>query len=148
MEERNVAHYKGKLPKPGLTDARNLTMEIPEGRQWPNHRLAQSTSLTYCPREQCKFGVNWKKRKEYAEARSCTEYLKEAQTVWSLSSNVTSCWNLCTMSTLSRIFSSCCLIEVWYPGNTRILLNRLHTSTDPLTRPHFVSYQRHFNLFL
>ena len=38
MEERNV-DTKGKNPKQGLTNAKDLPMELPEGRESPYHRL-------------------------------------------------------------------------------------------------------------
>ena len=38
MEERNVG-TKGKSPKQGLTRAKDLPMELPEGRVSPYHRL-------------------------------------------------------------------------------------------------------------
>ena len=38
MEERNVG-AKGKSPKQDLTNAKDLPMELPEGRKSPYHRL-------------------------------------------------------------------------------------------------------------
>ena len=38
MEERNVG-TKGKSPKQGLTSAEDLTIDLPEGREYPYHRL-------------------------------------------------------------------------------------------------------------
>ena len=38
MEERNVG-TKGKSPKQGLTNVKDLPMELPEGREFPYHRL-------------------------------------------------------------------------------------------------------------
>ena len=38
MEERNVG-TKGKIPEKGLTRAKELTIELPEGRESPYHRL-------------------------------------------------------------------------------------------------------------
>ena len=52
MEERNVG-TKGKSPKQGLTNDKDLPMELPEGRETPYHRLDKLTNLTYsliyCP---------------------------------------------------------------------------------------------------
>ena len=39
MEERNVGTIRGKSPEQGLTNAKDLTIEVPEGRESPNHRL-------------------------------------------------------------------------------------------------------------
>ena len=38
LKERNVG-TKGKNPKENLTSANNLTIELPEGRESPYHRL-------------------------------------------------------------------------------------------------------------
>ena len=38
MEERSVG-TKGKNPKQGLTNAKGLTIELPEGRESPYHSL-------------------------------------------------------------------------------------------------------------
>ena len=38
MEERNVG-TKGKRPKQGLTNAKDLPTELPVGRESPYHRL-------------------------------------------------------------------------------------------------------------
>ena len=38
LEEKNVG-TKGKSPKQGLTSAKDLPMELPEGRKSPYHRL-------------------------------------------------------------------------------------------------------------
>ena len=38
MEERNVG-MKGKNPKQGITNAKDLPMELPEGRESPYHGL-------------------------------------------------------------------------------------------------------------
>ena len=38
MEEMNVG-TKGKILKQGLTNAKDLPMELPEGRESPYHRL-------------------------------------------------------------------------------------------------------------
>ena len=38
LEKRNVG-TKGKCPKQGLTSAKNITMELPEGRESHYHRL-------------------------------------------------------------------------------------------------------------
>ena len=32
-------HYKGKSPKQGITRAKDLTIELPEGRDYPYHIL-------------------------------------------------------------------------------------------------------------
>ena len=45
-EEKSVG-TKGKRPKKDLTTAKELTTELPEGRQSPNHRLNLLTNLTY-----------------------------------------------------------------------------------------------------
>ena len=45
MEEKNVG-TKEKSPKQALTSAKDLTIELPEGRESPYHRLDQ---LTYGP---------------------------------------------------------------------------------------------------
>ena len=46
MEERNVG-TKGKSPKQGLTNAKDLPKELPEGRESPYHRLDYLPNLTY-----------------------------------------------------------------------------------------------------
>ena len=38
MEERNVG-TKGKSPIQGLTSTKDLTIELPDGRESPYHRL-------------------------------------------------------------------------------------------------------------
>ena len=38
MKERNVG-TKGKSPKQGITSAKDLTIELAEGRESPYHRL-------------------------------------------------------------------------------------------------------------
>ena len=38
MEERNV-DTKGKNPKENLTSAKDLTIELPDRREFPYHRL-------------------------------------------------------------------------------------------------------------
>ena len=38
MEERNVGR-KGKSPEQGITSAKALTVELPEGCEYPYHRL-------------------------------------------------------------------------------------------------------------
>ena len=39
MEERNVGTGRGKNPKQGLTSAKDLTIELLEGREFLYHRL-------------------------------------------------------------------------------------------------------------
>ena len=39
MEGKNVGIIRGKSPKQGLTNAKDLPMELPEGRESPYHRL-------------------------------------------------------------------------------------------------------------
>ena len=39
MEGRNVGTIKGKSSKQGLTNAKDVTIELPEGRGSPYHRL-------------------------------------------------------------------------------------------------------------
>ena len=44
MEKRNVG-TKGNSPKQGLTNAKDLPMELREGRESPYHRLDLLTNL-------------------------------------------------------------------------------------------------------
>ena len=46
MEERSLG-TKGKTSKQDLTRVKELTIELPEGRESPYHRLYQLTNLTY-----------------------------------------------------------------------------------------------------
>ena len=46
VKERNVG-TKMKNPRQSLTIAHDLTIELPEGRESPYHRLAYLTNLTY-----------------------------------------------------------------------------------------------------
>ena len=46
MKERNVG-TNGKSPKQDLTNAKDLPMELPEGRKCPYYRLDKITNLTY-----------------------------------------------------------------------------------------------------
>ena len=46
LEERKVG-TKGKSPKQDLTNATDLTIELPEGRESLFHRLDLLTNLTY-----------------------------------------------------------------------------------------------------
>ena len=46
LKERNVG-TKGKSPKQDLTSAKDLTIELPEEREFPYYRLDQLTNLTY-----------------------------------------------------------------------------------------------------
>ena len=39
MEGRNVDTIKGKSPKQGLTSAKDITIELPEGHESPCYRL-------------------------------------------------------------------------------------------------------------
>ena len=39
MEVRNVGTIRGKSPKQGMTSAKELTIELPEGRESPYNRL-------------------------------------------------------------------------------------------------------------
>ena len=39
MEGRNVGTIRGKNPKQDLTSAKDLTIELPEGREFPYYRL-------------------------------------------------------------------------------------------------------------
>ena len=39
MEERNMGTIRGKSPKQGLTNAKDQTIEQPEGRESPYHKL-------------------------------------------------------------------------------------------------------------
>ena len=39
MEGRNVGTIGGKSPKQGLTSAKDLTIELSEGREFSYHRL-------------------------------------------------------------------------------------------------------------
>ena len=39
MEGRNVGTIRGKSLKHGLTSAKDLAIELPEGRESPYHRL-------------------------------------------------------------------------------------------------------------
>ena len=45
MEERNVG-TNGKSRKQGLTNSKDLPMELFEGRESPYHRLDKQTNLT------------------------------------------------------------------------------------------------------
>ena len=38
-ERKERGYYRGKSPKQGLTRAKNLVIEHPEGRESPYHRL-------------------------------------------------------------------------------------------------------------
>ena len=46
MKERNVG-TKRKGHEQGLTSAKDLTIELPEGREFTYHRLDKLTNLTY-----------------------------------------------------------------------------------------------------
>ena len=39
IKERNVGTIMGKSPKQGQTRAKDLSIELPEGRQLPYHRI-------------------------------------------------------------------------------------------------------------
>ena len=47
MEGRNVGTVGGKSPKQCLISAKDLPMELPEGYEFPYHRLDKITNLTY-----------------------------------------------------------------------------------------------------
>ena len=46
MEGRNFGTIRGKSPKQGLTSAKNLIIDLSEGREFHYHRLDQLTNLT------------------------------------------------------------------------------------------------------
>ena len=47
MEGRNVDIIMGESPKQGLTSSKDLTIELPEGREFSYRKLDLLTNLTY-----------------------------------------------------------------------------------------------------